>query len=69
MSLPFETKINIPFGQLGATVKWCTQNCQKDWAFDTADDDTVYVEGDHSGQYEFKFASERDYIAFLLWKK
>jgi hypothetical protein len=54
--------IEVPYGELQKTVEWCDRNCTSDWRY-MEDVNNQY------GGYEFFFASERDYIAFLFWNK
>lgn len=54
--------VDVPFGELQPIVEWCERNCANDWRF-MEDANNQY------GGFEFFFESERDYVAFLLWKK
>ena len=57
-----KANLSVPYGQLQPIVEWCDRNCTGEWR---------YME-DHADQYnswEFFFESERDYVAFLIWKK
>ena len=60
IDIPTALKIEItfPFGQLDSMIEWCEKNCQTDWKF-----------GDSDNGYTFWFESEKDYVAFLIWKK
>lgn len=60
ISIPtsYKTEIEIPFGELDAMIEWCEHNCASEWKFDDSD-----------YGYKFYFESERDYVAFLIWKK
>lgn len=66
ISIPtaFKTRIDIPFGQLKSIIEWCTDNCIDDWRFNTENSVDTYT---HS--YDFYFESERDFVAFIVWKK
>lgn len=57
-----KANIEIPYGQLQSILNWCKQNCTSNWKF--AEDNNSQF-----GGYEFFFESERDYVAFVLWKK
>jgi hypothetical protein len=54
--------VTIPYGELKHVVEWCKRNCEAEWGFDHARNN-MYEE------FEFLFESERDYVAFLVWKK
>jgi hypothetical protein len=57
-----KANVSVPYGQLQPIVEWCDRNCTSEWR---------YME-DHNDQYnswEFFFESEKDYVAFLIWKK
>jgi hypothetical protein len=65
ISIPsaFKTEINIPYGELHPIVDWCDRNCKDEWRF---------MEDPHGDMYSswvFFFENERDYVAFLMWKK
>jgi len=38
-------------------IEWCGKNCQAEWKFDDSDNG-----------YTFYFESEKDYVAFMIWK-
>jgi hypothetical protein len=50
--------IKLDFGQLKSTIEWCKRNCTSEWYFSDNDNDS----------WVFMFESERDYVAFKLWK-
>lgn len=54
--------VTVAYGELQPIVDWCERNCTGDWR---------YMEDIHNqwNSYEFLFESERDYVAFLVWKK
>lgn len=59
----FKSRISIPYGLLNETVSWCDRNCIGDWR---------YMEDPNGEMYDswvFFFEDERDYVAFLMWKK
>jgi hypothetical protein len=56
-------KIKIPHGELQTTIDWCQRNCSYDWRY-TEDPNADFL----SGGWIFCFESERDYVAFTLWK-
>jgi hypothetical protein len=55
--------ITIPYGELQDTVDWCNRNCKDEWRY-MEDHNALYL----SGGWIFMFESERDYVAFKLWK-
>ena len=63
IDIPAAHKANIavPYGQLQPVIDWCDRNCLGDWKYDEHDNAT--------GRWEFLFESDRDYVAFLMWKK
>lgn len=70
INIPTAHKANIAieFGQLSPMVEWCERNCQGDWRM--SGETTEQWDGDRMYYgYEFFFESERDYVAFLMWKK
>jgi hypothetical protein len=56
--------IDIPYGQLQPIIDWCERNCESDYRYVDIDD-----EYSSEGRWEFLFESEKDYVAFLMWKK
>lgn len=55
--------INLPFGELQPILNWCEKNCVGNYQ---------YMEdpnGDMYNSWIFFFDSERDLVAFMLWKK
>lgn len=64
INIPAAHKVNIevPYGQLSQIVDWCERNCADDWRF-------MEDINNQWGGYTFLFESERDYVAFLIWKK
>ena len=68
-----KTKIDIPYGKLDSILSWCKTNCESDWQFDSG---AEYLAGlgasyraKSSHAYDFYFESEKDYVAFVIWKK
>jgi hypothetical protein len=57
----YKTNIVLPYGGLKATIEWCERNCTDEWRFDASDGT--------GPAYDFYFESERDYVAFTMWKK
>jgi len=45
-------------------IDWLQRNCIGDWTYDC-----IIPAGSDGGMYEFYFEEERDYTAFVLWKK
>lgn len=57
-----QANVALAYGELQPIVDWCERNCVGDWK---------YMEN-HNDQYngwQFFFESDRDYVAFMLWKK
>lgn len=64
----FKVYIEVPFGKLGALLDWCERNCNADWSY--TEDGKEHWEGDTLFYgYQFLFESEKDYVAFTVWKK
>ena len=65
ISIPTSHKISIkiPYGELQSTVDWCERNCTSDWRY-MEDPNAEYI----AGGWVFFFESERDYVAFKIWK-
>jgi len=64
----FNTKIGIPFGELQSIIDWCETNCKYPWGYSSS--------GEMAGRgetfkhyYNFYFESEKDYVAFIVWKQ
>lgn len=55
-------KVALQYGELASIVDWCERNCSSDWRF-------MEDVNNQWGGYEFLFESEKDYVAFLVWKK
>jgi hypothetical protein len=54
----YKVDITFPFGGLDVMIDWCQKNCQGEWKF-----------GDSDNGYTFYFESDKDYFAFMIWKK
>jgi hypothetical protein len=54
----YKTNIHLEYGELKATIEWCERNCIDEWRFDGS-----------GPSYDFYFESERDYVAFTMWKQ
>lgn len=67
-SLSHKTNITIPFGKLESILEWCENNCESEWKFDDAQYIAAYGNM-NTISYDFYFESERDFVAFLIWKK
>ena len=64
----YKTEIIIGYGQLKPVIEWCERNCVADWRY--SGDNMMDMIGDTAFfGYEFFFESEKDYVAFLMWKK
>ena len=66
IDIPTAHKANIvvPYGSLQPVLDWCERNCESDYRYVDIDD-----EYSDAGRWEFLFESEKDYVAFLMWKK
>lgn len=53
----------MPYGQLKDIVEWCDRNCKGDYRYTEDPIDEIY------NSWVFYFELERDYIAFIVWKK
>ena len=60
--------IEVEFGQLKAMVEWCERNCIADWCYSGETNEHWNANVMFYG-YDFFFDSERDYAAFVMWKK
>jgi hypothetical protein len=61
-----KANIDVQYGQLQPVIDWCERNCQDEWRYV----DINNPEHDSAnGRWEFLFESEKDYVAFLMWKK
>lgn len=75
LSLNYQSKVAIPFGELQSILDWCFRNCEKDWYYKD-DNDTLNSYNwtqallDKTNRYKldyvFSFESEKDYLAFIL---
>lgn len=54
--------VAVAYGELQPLVEWCDRNCIGEWRF------MEDVNNQWNG-FEFFFESEKDYVAFLMWKK
>lgn len=62
----YRVLVDIPYGQLQHTLDLCEKICEAEYKFDQV---TQYHNFTMSTSWEFFFESEKDYVAFLLWKK
>ena len=62
-----KANLNIQYGQLQPVVDWCERNCEADYRYMdlNGNEDSM----NNTGLWEFLFESEKDYVAFLMWKK
>ncbi len=60
-----KANIDVQYGQLQPVLDWCDRNCEADWRYV----DLVGDQDSATGRWEFLFESEKDYVAFLMWKK
>jgi len=58
----FNCQIRIPYGKLKDVLAWCDRNCTGEFKYmeDPADQFSSWI---------FFFELERDYLAFVVWKK
>ena len=65
ISLPtrYKVKIDLPYGKLKDIIEWCERNCTSDWRFMEDPDNYIHTVG-----WIFFFETERDYVAFKIWK-
>lgn len=61
----YKTSLSIPYGELKNVISWCQHNCQSDWRFQEDMNST----DNFSLHYDFFFEDEKDYVAFIIWKK
>ena len=64
----YKANIAVEFGKLNDMVEWCERNCTADWRYSGETNEHWNGNSMFYG-YEFFFESERDYTAFMLWKK
>lgn len=64
IDIPTAHKANVAvaFGELQPIVDWCERNCSSEWRY------MEDINNQWNG-YEFFFESEKDYVAFMMWKK
>jgi hypothetical protein len=56
--------INLNFGELKHVLSWCEKNCTGQFQYmEDPNGDGFY------NSWIFFFENERDYVAFMLWKK
>ncbi len=66
----YQIKITLDFGNLQPIIEWCERNCEGEWGYNTLSGIQIHTPYKiHNYQYEFYFESERDYVAFTMWKK
>lgn len=61
-----KANIDVEYGQLQPVLDWCERNCEGDYRYldiNNPEHDSA------TGRWEFLFESEKDYVAFLMWKK
>jgi hypothetical protein len=58
-----KANIHIDYGELQPVLDWCERNCEAEYRYLDIDYDS------DAGRWEFLFESEKDYVAFLMWKK
>lgn len=74
LSLNYQSKVAIPFGQLQSVIDWCNRNCKESWRytdnlpdwFEDKEDPRYTRARDTLPLYTFMFEDERDYLAFIL---
>ena len=60
--LNYKAKLELGFGELGAIIRWCQQNCIGEWAYSVVDS-----AGESRGEYVFYFDDEFDYVNFYIF--
>ena len=61
-----KANIDVQFGQLRSIIDWCERNCESDYRYSDINNPES---ASSTGRWEFLFESEKDYVAFLMWKK
>lgn len=59
----YKASIKIPFGKLQQMLEWVDKNCVGEVKYMEDPNEEVY------NSWVFFFENERDYVAFLMWKK
>jgi hypothetical protein len=59
-----KAEIIIDFGELRSMVSWLERNCSDEWGYEC-----IQPAGREAGIYEFYFESEKDLVAFTIWKQ
>jgi hypothetical protein len=59
-----KTEIIIDFGELRPMTEWLERNCVGEWGYNC-----VIPAGRDAGLYEFYFETEKDLVAFRIWKQ
>lgn len=59
----YKEKIALAYGELQPFIEWCDRNCTDDWRYMEDPNGDIY------NSWVFFFESERDYVAFIMWKK
>lgn len=66
-----KVRISVPFGKLQSFIDWCDKNCTGEWKY-MEDLGFAALQGqlfEQPNDWVFIFESERDCVAFTLWKK
>jgi len=68
-----EVKISVPFGELQSIIDWCDKNCVGKVKYmenpEIMQNSLLNGTFEHSNDWILYFDSERDYVAFTLWRK
>lgn len=64
LNTTLKAEIIIDFGQLGPMISWLQRNCIGDWGYNC-----LVPAGSSAGLYEFYFESDKDLVAFRMWKQ
>jgi hypothetical protein len=64
LNTKLKADIFIEFGELRPMVDWLERNCTDEWGYEC-----VQPAGRDAGIYEFYFESEKDLVAFKMWKQ
>lgn len=59
-----KVEVQLHWGELSPILNWCRRNCSSEWAYEQVSPAGETIAGD----YKFYFISEKDLIAFTIWK-
>jgi hypothetical protein len=64
LNTKLKAEIIIDFGELRPLISWLERNCTSEWGYTC-----IIPAGRDAGAYDFYFESERDLVAFTMWKQ